>query len=96
MPHHGSASSSSLAFLKAVQPQIALFSYAQDNRYHFPHATILKRYKDLGIDCITTADAGVIRLLLDVNKPDSIVIDENYRERSRRYWHQTDMLAKCR
>jgi len=96
VPHHGSASSSSLAFLKAVQPQIALFSYAQDNRYHFPHATILKRYKDLGIDCITTADAGVIRLLLDVNKPDSIVIDENYRERSRRYWHQTDMLAKCR
>jgi competence protein ComEC len=96
VPHHGSASSSTLAFLKAVQPQLALFSYGQYNRYHFPHATILKRYQDLGIDCITTADAGVISLLLDVNKPDGMAVDASYRERSRRYWHRTDILAKCR
>jgi len=96
VPHHGSASSSTLAFLKAVQPEIALFSYGQDNRYHFPHATILKRYHDLAIDCATTADAGMIRLLMDAARPEHVVLDTNYRQRSRRYWNRSDALAQCK
>ena len=36
VPHHGSATSSSSAFLKAVQPEIALLSLGYENSFHLP------------------------------------------------------------
>jgi competence protein ComEC len=60
VPHHGSHTSSSLAFLRTVAPEYAIFSYGFDNRYHFPHAKILSRYHALNILTGGTAEHGMI------------------------------------
>ncbi len=62
VPHHGSNTSSSSAFLQMVAPKYAVFSYGFDNRYHFPHSKTLGRYRDLAIPTGATSDQGMIRL----------------------------------
>ena len=41
--HHGSKTSSSQAFLKMVNPKIAVISCGLKNKFHFPHETALRR-----------------------------------------------------
>ncbi len=65
VPHHGSKSSSSVEFLQAVQPKLALISSGYENRYRHPHPSVLKRYADLDIPVRMTACSGQIRLDLD-------------------------------
>jgi competence protein ComEC len=43
VPHHGSKSSSSQAFLDAVRPQVAVISVGQDNRFKHPSDEVLER-----------------------------------------------------
>jgi len=43
-PHHGSDSSSSAAFVKALQPQHVVVPAGRANRYDFPHLSVLARY----------------------------------------------------
>lgn len=42
--HHGSRTSSSPAFLKAVAPETVIISVGAGNEYHHPHPSLLKRY----------------------------------------------------
>ena len=68
VPHHGSNTSSSRAFLQMVDPKYAFFSYGFDNRYHFPHAQALRRYRDLHIVSRSTSDQGMIRVVFNKKK----------------------------
>jgi competence protein ComEC len=43
VPHHGSAYSSSPAFLEAVQPLTAIVSVGRDNRFGLPAPETLER-----------------------------------------------------
>ena len=45
--HHGSRTSTTLPFLQAVSPQIALISVGRDNSYGHPHSQILTRLESL-------------------------------------------------
>jgi competence protein ComEC len=63
MPHHGSRSSSSPAFVKAVGPQIAIASSGYRHRFGHPHADIVRRYQDNNAVVLNTADAGAISLV---------------------------------
>lgn len=63
-PHHGSKTSSSLAFIKAVKPQFVLYATGYHNRYHFPHAKVKLRYKKLSVQAFNTAEAGMIQFHL--------------------------------
>lgn len=45
IPHHGSKSSASDGFIKAVSPQISVISVGQNNRYSHPHQEVLERLK---------------------------------------------------
>lgn len=58
--HHGSKTSSSEYFLKAVSPKIAIISVGAKNRYGHPHQFILDRLDRLGIQIRRTDIEGDI------------------------------------
>jgi len=64
-PHHGSSTSSSQAFLKAVGPQVVIVSSGRNNRFNFPHRESLKRYENQGCSIWRTDISGAIRLATD-------------------------------
>lgn len=49
VPHHGSKTSSTEAFLDAVRPRLAVFQVGYRNRYRHPHPAVMQRYVDRGI-----------------------------------------------
>lgn len=49
VPHHGSKSSSSYNFVKAIEPQIAVISVGENNRYKHPHKDVLERFKNMSV-----------------------------------------------
>ncbi|MDB5775877.1 MAG: internalization-related competence protein ComEC/Rec2 [Herbaspirillum sp.] len=81
-PHHGSKTSSSPAFLQAVDPAIAVFQTGYRNRFHHPQAKIYDRYRDSGIRRLRTDQTGAITLQLG-----TVVLYQTYRQQHARYWH---------
>ncbi|RKU19135.1 DNA internalization-related competence protein ComEC/Rec2 [Candidatus Poribacteria bacterium] len=65
VPHHGSRTSSSAPFLDAVQPRYAIFSLGQGNRYQFPHADVVNRYRARECPMLRTDESGAITLRTD-------------------------------
>jgi competence protein ComEC len=63
VPHHGSATSSSAAFLDAVQPSVALVSAGAGNRFGHPSPEVLDRLSDAHI--LRTDLHGAITLSTD-------------------------------
>ena len=63
--HHGSASSTSPAFLDVVQPECAVVSYGLDNRYGHPTTQVLQRLLGRGIPVYGTGKSGPIVLTTD-------------------------------
>jgi competence protein ComEC len=64
-PHHGSATSSSEAFLERVRPEYAVISVGEGNRYGFPHPDILARYARSGARILRTDIDGAIEFASD-------------------------------
>lgn len=62
VPHHGSRMASSLGFLTAVRPEIALASLGYRNRFRHPHPEVLERYRALGVRVLRTDLNGAISL----------------------------------
>ena len=60
MGHHGSSTSSTEAFLDAVNPQIAIISCGQDNDYGHPHEETLEKLQDRQITTYRTDEQGTI------------------------------------
>jgi competence protein ComEC len=58
VPHHGSKTSSSAAFLDAVQPQIALLQAGYRNRYGHPAVPVLQRYAERHIRVVDSPHCG--------------------------------------
>lgn len=52
--HHGSTTSSTIKFLKQIQPTYAVISVGENNDYKLPNDTILKRLKDIKTDIYRT------------------------------------------
>jgi competence protein ComEC len=63
VPHHGSATSSTPGFLACVAPRLAVFSYALNNRFRFPHKRVIENYKNQQIRVLSTARCGGIKLI---------------------------------
>ncbi|MDB5765952.1 MAG: rec2 [Collimonas fungivorans] len=81
-PHHGSGTSSTAAFLAAVDPQIVLFQVGYRNRFRHPKQQILERYQALGSTNLRSDTDGAILLKFG----DTISVD-TYRSQHRRYWY---------
>ena len=63
--HHGSDTSTSPLFLDTVEPEIAVASVGEDNRYGHPSPAVLERLKDRGIQTLDTASSGDITFYSD-------------------------------
>lgn len=63
--HHGSNSSSSPAFIKAVSPEAVVISLGANNEYHHPHPSILKRYDQQKIKIYRTDTQGTVTISSD-------------------------------
>lgn len=63
--HHGSATSSSSAFLAAVAPRIGLVSVGERNRYHHPSPAVMDSLRARGIQVLRTDQRGTIVLRTD-------------------------------
>ncbi len=59
-PHHGSKTSSSEAFLQQLDADYVLIPAGYRNRFGFPHAVVLQRYRKRGIEWLTTAETGAV------------------------------------
>ena len=58
VPHHGSRTSSTPAFLEAVGPRLALVQSGYRNRYGHPAPDVMARYQALGVDVRTSPACG--------------------------------------
>jgi competence protein ComEC len=65
VPHHGSRTSSSEAFVRAVNPRVAVFSVQRDSRFGHPHAMVVERYQASGAHVLRTDAHGAISLRTD-------------------------------
>lgn len=63
--HHGSSTSSSLAFLRAVKPETVILSYGEGNSYGHPNSGVLSNIKAVGAKAYSTAASGNIVITSD-------------------------------
>lgn len=64
-PHHGSNTSNTSGFIKAVAPDTVIFSVGRLNRFSFPHRNVLERYVDQGCSIYRTDRDGAVTCLTD-------------------------------
>ena len=62
LPHHGSATSSSLPFIKSVSPRVAVCSVGFRNPFNLPHPSVLKRYQKNGCALYRTDLDGAVTI----------------------------------
>jgi len=65
--HHGSNTSSSSEFLKAVGPEAAIISLGANNDYHHPHPSTLKKYEQAKLKVYRTDQDGTVSITSDGN-----------------------------
>ena len=80
VPHHGSKTSSSEAFLAAVAPHVAVVQAGYRSRFGHPAAEVLRRYEARGIELVRSDRCGA----WFHPSTDRAACQ---RERERRYWH---------
>lgn len=83
-PHHGSKTSSSPAFLAAVDPKIVVISSGYKNRFKHPAPIVVNRYENLAIKILNTSCSGQIDILLG----DQLTIQQYRKENARFYMRQ--------
>ena len=60
VPHHGSGTSSTQTFLAWARPEMAVVSCGWHNRFHFPHARVVRRYERHHIGLLRTDRDGAV------------------------------------
>ena len=91
VPHHGSKTSSTEAFLDAVQPKLALLPVGYRNRFRHPHPDVQARYDARKIPLRRTDWDGAITLKFAPDAAGKPSID-GFRAQKQRYW--TDLPGR--
>lgn len=58
--HHGSKTSSSATYVKAVKPKYAIISAGKNNRYGHPHPMVVQVLAEAGVKMLRTDELGTI------------------------------------
>jgi competence protein ComEC len=82
VPHHGSATPSSAAFVAAVGPRVAIVSAGHENRWGFPRPEVRARWESVGADIVVTGQSGAVHASLGGDVLE-VAIERASR---RRYW----------
>ena len=80
MPHHGSKTSSSEAFIDAVAPGTAVVQAGYRSRFGHPAPEVLARYRALGVELLRSDACGAWTW-------DAQGVARCQRETAARYWH---------
>ena len=81
-PHHGSKTSSTLEFIRAVRPRQVLFPVGYRNRHHHPHGAGSARYAAAGAVLYDSPAHGALEFRLRAAGTEVSA----YRREQRRYW----------
>lgn len=85
VPHHGSKTSSTDAFIDAVNPRLALLPVGYLNRFRHPHPSVEARYAERNIPLRRTDWEGAITLKFAVDADGKPSV-ESWRALRQRYW----------
>src|SRR5262249_59424136 len=65
IPHHGSLTSSSLEFVNALRPRVAIVSAGRNNHFGHPVPEVLDRYRAAGAEVFRTDRDGAVTVDTD-------------------------------
>lgn len=82
--HHGSRTSSTQAFVEAVNPEVVIFSAGYANSYRHPRPEVVARFQRVGSAMHMTGLEGALSLQIDPKTGVSEV--QAWRQVSPRYW----------
>lgn len=83
-PHHGSKTSGLRKFMETLRPQIVLYAVGYRNRYHFPHPSVVKSYKQIESQQLDTSTSGAIQIKL--SQKEASIKPESFRNQHHHYW----------
>lgn len=73
--HHGSDTSTSEDFIRAVKPKVTILSYGKDNSYGHPQKEVVNRIKNIKSHVYATAEVGTI--IVKTNGVDYTISTQN-------------------
>jgi competence protein ComEC len=91
VPHHGSRTSSTPAFIAAVTPAVAVFTPGYRNRFGHPRPEIVARYADAGVRTYRTDYEGALTFAF---APGATLAPRAERDVDRRYWRDTPLRGE--
>ncbi len=68
-PHHGSRTSSTPEFVRAVAPRLVVFSVGYHNRFGHPHPAVVRAYREQGSERVRTDLAGAVLVKISSSDP---------------------------
>ena len=83
VPHHGSNTSSSQLLLDVVQPDIAIVSRGERNRFGHPQADVVRRYDEKRVIWLDTAEQGAVLVKVEQGRVDW----RTWADTQMRFWH---------
>ncbi|HEY1076023.1 MAG TPA: DNA internalization-related competence protein ComEC/Rec2 [Fontimonas sp.] len=86
-PHHGSRTSSTPAFVAAVNPRVVIHSAGWRSRFGHPRAEVVARYAGLGAAQYTTGVSGAITVRRDADGQFAVSAARGGRSK---WWHAPD------
>jgi len=83
VPHHGSRTSSTAAFIAATAPRWVIFPVGYRNRFHHPNPEVWARWSATGATMLRTDEGGAVIVHLGAGEPRL----ETARALAPRYWY---------
>jgi competence protein ComEC len=84
VPHHGSRTSSTAAFVAAASPRWAIYAVGHRNRWNFPHPRVAERWQQAGARALQTSRSGALTFEL---RPGQVLAEPvEWRLEARRPW----------